>query len=168
MPRFDRFDARNKLVAERTADQVVTPALEWLGRVGRDRPFFAWVHFYDAHAPYTPPPPFSARFQKQPYDGEIAYVDRAVGKLVSKIEALGMLERTLVVAIGDHGESLGEHGEEDHGVFLYDSVLHIPWIMRLPGRERGGNRGRRTGAGRGPDADRARRGRRGGRASPRR
>lgn len=136
--RFDRFDARNKLAADRTADQVVRPALEWLGRVRRERPFFAWVHFYDAHAPYTPPPPFSARFQKQPYDGEIAFVDSAVGRLVSKIEALGMLERTLIVAIADHGESLGEHGEEDHGVFLYDSVLHIPWIMRLPGRDRAG------------------------------
>jgi arylsulfatase A-like enzyme/tetratricopeptide (TPR) repeat protein len=135
--RFDRFDARNKLVAERTADQVVSPALEWLGRTRRERPFFAWVHFYDAHAPYTPPPS-NARLPKQPYDGEIAYVDSAVGKLVSKLEALGVLDRTLVVAIADHGESLGEHGEEDHGVFLYDSTLHIPWIMRLPGRDRAG------------------------------
>lgn len=136
--RFEGFDTGDKLKAERDAAQVVAPALGWLGRLRRERPFFAWVHFYDAHAPYTPPPPFNTRFQKRPYDGEIAYVDSAVGKLVAKLETMGVLDRTLIVAIADHGESLGEHGEEDHGVFLYDSVLHIPWIMRFPGRARAG------------------------------
>jgi choline-sulfatase len=136
--RFDRFDAGDKLKAERPAAQVVAPALDWLGRLGRDRPFFAWVHLYDAHAPYAPPPPYNTRFAGQPYDGEIAYVDSAVGRLIAKLEAIGALERTIVVAIGDHGESLGDHGEEDHGLFLYDSVLRIPWIMRLPDRVRAG------------------------------
>jgi len=136
--RFNRFEAGNKQKAERTAGQVVAPALDWLGRVRRDRPFFAWVHFYDAHAPYTPPAPYNIRFAKQPYDGEIAYVDSAVGRLIAKLETMGVLDQTLVVAIADHGESLGEHGEEDHGLFLYDSVLRVPWIMRLPGRSRAG------------------------------
>jgi choline-sulfatase len=136
--RFDRFEAGDKLKAERPAAQVVAPALDWLGRIRRDRPFFAWVHLYDAHAPYAPPAPYNTRFAKQPYDGEIACVDSAVGRLIAKLEATGALERTVVVAIGDHGESLGEHGEEDHGVFLYDAVLRIPWIMRLPDRARAG------------------------------
>ncbi|HEY3382775.1 MAG TPA: sulfatase-like hydrolase/transferase [Vicinamibacterales bacterium] len=136
--RFDRFVAGDKLKAERTADQVVGPALGWLSRIRRNQPFFAWVHLYDAHAPYAPPAPFNVRFKDRPYDGEIAYVDSAVGRLITRLEAMNVLEQTIVVAVADHGESLGEHGEEDHGFFLYDSVLRIPWIMRMPGRERAG------------------------------
>ena len=136
---FERFEAGDKLKAERTADQVLRPALAWLSRVPANAPFFAWVHFYDAHAPYTPPEPYRSTFRTHPYDGEIAYVDAAVGKLRAKLEERGLLEKTMIVAIGDHGESLGEHGEAEHGEFLYDSVLHIPWIVRLPAHERAGS-----------------------------
>jgi len=135
---FDRFEAGDKLKAERTAGQVLQPALAWLSTLPADKPFFAWVHLYDAHAPYTPPEPYRTRFRSQPYDGEIAYVDSAVGRLVAMLERKGVLDRTLIVAIGDHGESLGEHGEQEHGLFLYDSVLHIPFIARLPARAHAG------------------------------
>lgn len=131
--RFEKFEVGDKLAAERRADEVVAPALGWLSRVDMSRPFFVWVHLYDAHAPYNPPAPFSQKFAGSLYDGEIAYVDSAVGKLVVALERRGLLDRTLVVAVGDHGESLGEHGEEDHGLFLYDAVLRVPWIARLPG-----------------------------------
>jgi choline-sulfatase len=135
---FDRFAPGDKLQVERPASAVVKPALAWLDAVPADQPFFAWVHLYDAHTPYTPPPPFDVKFRSHPYDGEIAAVDQAIGRLLAALERRGRLDDTLIVAIGDHGESLGEHGEEDHGVFLYDAVLHIPWIMRLPSRERAG------------------------------
>src|SRR5262249_51559290 len=102
------------------------------------RPFFGWVHLYDAHAPYEPPAPFAARFKGSPYDGEIAYVDACIGRLIAALERTGRLDRTLVAVVADHGESLGEHGEQEHGMFLYDSVLRIPWIMRLPGRAHAG------------------------------
>jgi arylsulfatase A-like enzyme/Tfp pilus assembly protein PilF len=134
--RFERFAVGDKLQVERPGSAVVKPALAWLAGLPAGQPFFAWIHFYDAHAPYTPPPPFNVTFRRHPYDGEIAAVDRAVGTLIAMLERKGILDQTLVVAIGDHGESLGEHGEEDHGIFLYDAVLHIPWLMRLPGRER--------------------------------
>ncbi len=136
--RFDRFEAGDKLKAERTAGQVLQPALAWLSALPADQPFFAWVHLYDAHAPYSPPEPYRTRFRSHPYDGEVAYVDSAVGRLLAVLERKGVLDRTLIVAIGDHGESLGEHGEQEHGVFLYDSVLRIPLIMRLPARAHAG------------------------------
>jgi arylsulfatase A-like enzyme/tetratricopeptide (TPR) repeat protein len=136
--RFDRFEAGDKLKAERNAGQVTAPALAWLARLRPNQPFFAWVHLYDAHTPYSAPPPFGTRFRQRPYDGEVAYVDSEIAKLLARLEAMGALEHTMVVAIADHGESLGEHGEEDHGLFLYDAVLRIPWVMRLPGRQRAG------------------------------
>lgn len=136
--RFDRFESGDKLKAERIAGQVISPALAWLDRLRPNQPFFAWVHLYDAHTPYSAPPPFGARFSQRPYDGEVAYVDSEIAKLLARLETMGALENTLVVAIADHGESLGDHGEEDHGLFLYDSVLRIPWIMRFPGRQRAG------------------------------
>jgi choline-sulfatase len=129
---FARFETGDKLKVERTAGEVLKPALAWLSRQRPGRPFFAWVHFYDAHAPYTPPAPYKTRFRARPYDGEIAYVDASVGKLVAALRNKGLLENTMIVAIGDHGEGLGEHGEQEHGIFLYDSTLHVPWIIRLP------------------------------------
>ena len=136
---FSSFDPRAKLNTERPASDVVARAMAWLETVQREEPFFAWLHLYDAHAPYNPPLPFDVAFRGSPYDGEIAGVDRAIGAILTLLESQQRLDRTLVVAIGDHGESLGEHGEDTHGVFLYDAVLRIPWVMRMPGK---------TGAGR--------------------
>jgi choline-sulfatase len=131
--RFDRFDASMKLQAQRLGGAVVEAAAAWLGR-SNGQPFFSWVHLYDAHAPYTPPAPFAARFRARPYDGEIAYVDSCVQRLVSLLEQQGALDRTLVVVIADHGEGLGDHDEGEHGLFLYEPVLRVPWIVRLPDR----------------------------------
>jgi choline-sulfatase len=133
---FAQFSAGMKLQAQRPAGEVTDAALEWLKTGGQ--PFFAWVHLYDAHTPYEPPPPFRARFQASPYDGEIAYVDSAIARLVAALEQSGQLDRTLIAVVSDHGEGLGEHGEAEHGLFLYESVLHVPWIMRLPGRDAAG------------------------------
>lgn len=118
--------------AERQAGGVVDDALAWLASVPGDRRFFGWVHLYDPHAGYRPPPPFS-----QDYDGEIAFVDQQVGRLVEALRARGALDDTLIVVIADHGESLGEHGEDEHGVFLYDAVLRVPFIAAGPGARRG-------------------------------
>ena len=135
---FRGFDPRARLNAERPAAAVVERTIAWLKSLPPGQPFFAWVHLYDAHSPYTPPPPFDQVFKDRPYDGEIANVDRAIGSVIAALEERGQLERTVIVAIGDHGEGLGEHGEDAHGVFLYDSVLRIPWVMRFPGMERAG------------------------------
>ena len=131
--RFDRFDASMKLQAQRPGDAVVDAAVRWLHQSSA-QPFFAWVHLYDAHAPYTPPAPLASRFRTRPYDGEIAYVDRCIQRVLSVLEQQNTLDRTVVTVIADHGEGLGDHGEGEHGLFLYEPVLHIPWIVRLPGR----------------------------------
>jgi arylsulfatase A-like enzyme/Tfp pilus assembly protein PilF len=142
---FDHFDAtfagfrpELKQQAQRIAEDVVSPAVSWIESAPAGAPFFAWVHLYDAHLPYAAPAPYRARFAARPYDGEIAYVDAQVARLADALRKAGALDRTIVVAIADHGESLGEHGEEDHGMFLYEGVLRIPWIVRLPKGERAG------------------------------
>ncbi len=116
---------------ERRAEAVTERALAWLETA--PRPFFLWVHYYDPHARYQPPPPFAERFAARPYDGEIAYVDAQLGRLLAGMRGAGALANTLVVATSDHGESLGEHDEIDHGYALYDSVLSVPFLMRGPG-----------------------------------
>jgi len=116
---------------ERRAAVVTDRALAWLNQNGRNR-FFLWVHYYDPHAPYDPPEPFRHEYSKDPYSGEIAYMDEQVGRLLEGLDQLGLVSRTLVVAIGDHGESLGEHGELTHGVFLYESTTRVPLIIAGP------------------------------------
>jgi arylsulfatase A-like enzyme/Flp pilus assembly protein TadD len=117
---------------ERRAGEVVDRALAWL-RKPRARPFLAWVHLFDPHAPYEAPAPWKARFAKTPYDGEVAYADAEVGRLVAWLDSAGLRERTLVVATSDHGEGLGEHGEDEHMFFVYDSTLRVPLVFSWPG-----------------------------------
>ena len=143
---FDVFDAafasfRHEIKGQvqRPAKEVVDPALAFIAAAPANAPFFAWVHLYDPHTPYDPPPPYNAKFAKRPYDGEIAYADAQLGRLVSALRASGVLDRTIVAVIADHGEALGDHGEEDHGIFLYEAVTRVPWIMRLPAGERAGS-----------------------------
>ena len=120
------------LEAERRGDLVVDRALSWLG--GSDaRPFFAWVHLYDAHAPYVAPEPLRSRYASSPYDGEIAFVDQQVQRLLTALEQSGQRERTIVVVTGDHGEALGEHGELTHGLLLYEPSLRVPFLIDAPG-----------------------------------
>ena len=116
---------------ERRAAVVTDRAIEWLKQNGQRR-FFLWAHYYDPHAPYNPPEPYQHTYAKELYSGEIAYMDEQVGRLFDWIDQAGLSTRTLIVAIGDHGESLGEHGEMTHGVFLYDSTTHVPLIIAGP------------------------------------
>ncbi len=133
---FDNFDlSKYRSVSlssvERRGDEVATQAIQWLDTVGSSR-FFAWVHFYDAHSPYDPPEPYKSRYSDRPYAGEIAFVDSQVGRLLAWLDGHQRLEKTIVVIIGDHGESLGDHGEGTHGFFVYESVLHVPLLIRTP------------------------------------
>jgi len=116
---------------ERRAGEVTDAALRWLA--GARAPFFLFVHYYDPHAEYQPPPPFAERFARRPYEGEVAYVDAELGRLFEALRARGQLERTLVAVTSDHGESLGEHGERTHGYTLYDASLAVPLLLRGPG-----------------------------------
>jgi arylsulfatase A-like enzyme len=115
----------------RPADAVVNDALQWI-EAHDDKPFFAWVHLYDAHRPYEPPEPFRSQYD-DPYLAEIAFADSQIARLLATLEDRKVLDRTIVVAVGDHGESLGEHGERDHGIFVYESSMQVPLIVRVPG-----------------------------------
>jgi choline-sulfatase len=129
-----REGATGSLEAERRGDVVAARAIGWLRSLPDDgRPFFLWMHLYDPHAPYTPPPEWLARAHGQPYDGEVAFADAQLGALVDALRATGRGERTLTVVAGDHGESLGEHGEADHGMLLYEAALRVPLVMAGPG-----------------------------------
>ncbi len=126
-----------RLEAERPADRVIDAALAWLRRkpsAPSSSPFFLFVHLYDAHAPYAPPEPFRSTFAARPYDGEIAFADQQLGRLLDELATRGELDSTLIAVVADHGESLGEHGEETHGLLLYEPALHVPLLLRAPGR----------------------------------
>jgi len=128
--------------AERRAEQVLAPAADWIERPSADLSaagrWFAWVHLYDPHEPYAPPEPYRSQYASEPYDGEIAYADAALGKFIGRLRSAGALTNTLVVVASDHGESLGEHGERTHGLFAYDSTLRVPLVMWARGRIRPG------------------------------
>jgi arylsulfatase A-like enzyme/Flp pilus assembly protein TadD len=118
-------------VAERSADRTVAAVESWLAEAP-DR-FFVFVHFYDPHSEYAPPPPFDARFRARPYDGEIAFVDAQLGRLLAAIDARFPDGATLVAVTSDHGESLGEHGEPTHSYGIYDATQHVPLLLAGPG-----------------------------------
>ncbi len=146
-PGFDTYDGRfddvgsgaEFLLPERPAPVVVDRAVRWIQQ--RDGRWFAWVHLYDPHAPYRPPPPFDREYAAQPYYGEVAAADQALGPLLGAARASP--RSTLVVLTGDHGESLGEHGELTHGLFAYESTLRVPLIIAAVGGSdgSGGSRG---------------------------
>jgi len=118
---------------ERRGMDVVQHAEKWMNAHPAG-PHFVWVHLYDPHDPYEPPPPYSQTYKDRLYDGEIAYADSALGNFVAYLKKLGRYENSVIVVVGDHGEGLGEHHEDTHGIFLYDSTTHVPLIMKLPGR----------------------------------
>jgi arylsulfatase A-like enzyme/cytochrome c-type biogenesis protein CcmH/NrfG len=113
---------------ERGAAEITDAAVRWLAGRGAE-PFFLWVHYFDPHAPYLPPEPFRSRHGEAPYDGEVAYMDQELGRLLEALRRLPPGLTPLVAAAGDHGESLGEHGEETHGLFLYEATLRVPLIL---------------------------------------
>jgi arylsulfatase A-like enzyme/Tfp pilus assembly protein PilF len=115
----------------RPGSEVADRAIEWLTPRARQR-FFAWLHFYDPHAPYAPPEPYKTQYANRPYLGEVAFMDAQIGRVLQWLHDQGLDDRTIVVAMGDHGESLGEHGEGSHGFFVYDSTMHVPLMIRTP------------------------------------
>jgi arylsulfatase A-like enzyme len=124
---------------ENRGGEVADRALAWVSK-HQQGPFFVWVHLFDAHDPYDPPEPYKTRYAKAPYDGEIAYVDSVMGKFFARLKASGLYDSALIAVTADHGESLGAHGEDTHGVFLYDETIHVPLIIKLPGERDAGTR----------------------------
>ncbi len=132
---FDRFDAYrevNRDEIQRNAEETEAEVEKWLP-ANKDKRFFCWVHFYDPHEPYDPPEPYASTYASNRYDGEIAYMDRSVGKLLAKLEDLKLADRTLVIVTGDHGEGLGEHDETTHAMLLYSTTLRVPLLIKVPG-----------------------------------
>ncbi len=139
---FDTYDdeipkgeaATGSPEADRRGDVVVARAIAWLRSLPEDgRPFFLWMHLYDPHAPYAPPAEWLARADGKAYDGEVAFADAQLGALLDALRATGRRKRTLVVVVGDHGESLGEHGEATHGMLLYEAALRVPLVLAAAG-----------------------------------
>jgi arylsulfatase A-like enzyme/Flp pilus assembly protein TadD len=133
---YDNFPAKTESKerwgrVERRGMTVVEHAEAWFEK-HRTGPHFVWVHLYDPHDPYEPPPPFSEKYKDHLYDGEIAYADSALAHWIAFLKKAGVYDNAIIVVTGDHGEGLGEHGEETHGLFLYDSTLHIPLILKMP------------------------------------
>lgn len=122
-------------IAERPGNITVDHAIHWLDteKSPPNKPFFLWVHLFDAHQPYNPPAPFNTEYRGRPYDGEIAFDDQQVGRLLAAVRQKSPDDKTLVIILSDHGQSLGDHGEYEHGIFLYDSTVRIAWIMAGPG-----------------------------------
>jgi arylsulfatase A-like enzyme len=121
---------------ERRGGEVVERALAWLNKQQSSKqqhaPFFIWIHLFDPHDPYDPPEPYKTRYAKEPYDGEIAYVDSVMGNFFKQLKASGLYDGALIALTSDHGESLGAHGEDTHGIFLYDETIHVPLVIKLP------------------------------------
>jgi choline-sulfatase len=133
---YDNFPAKANTKerwgrVERRGMEVVEHAEAWFEK-HRTGPHFVWVHLFDPHDPYEPPPPFSEKYKGHLYDGEIAYADSAVAHWIAFLKKAGVYDNAIIVVTGDHGEGLGEHGEETHGLFLYDSTLHIPLLLKMP------------------------------------
>src|SRR3954469_10205540 len=129
---FNRLAETNLDSMERPGNEVMDQALGWL-RTHAAKPFFLWVHLYDPHAPYNPPAPFNATYKDTPYDGEIAFADQQVGRLLGFLRSHNLYSGTTILLSGDHGESLGEHGEKTHGFFIYDADVHVPLIFKSAG-----------------------------------
>jgi arylsulfatase A-like enzyme/Tfp pilus assembly protein PilF len=144
-PGFDLYDDKMTRAGapgepaerERPADAVVKSALDWIG--AQQGKWFAWVHVYDPHEPYQPPGEFATRFAADPYLGEVSWTDAALGPLFDRLRTL--TRPTLVVVTGDHGESLGEHGERTHSLFAYEPTLHVPLLIAEVAKETKDSRG---------------------------
>ncbi len=131
---FSRLDETNLDAMERPGNVVADKALAWLSQNYR-KPFFLWIHLYDPHYPYRPPAPYSELYKTQPYDGEIAFADTQVGRVLAFLKQKNLYDNTFIIVAGDHGEGLGEHGEKTHGFFIYNPTLHVPLILKLPAGE---------------------------------
>jgi arylsulfatase A-like enzyme len=128
----DDFLTPDFFVKERKAEDVFNSVAEWLGKNYGEK-HFIWVHYFDPHDPYKPPPPFDTKYKTRPYEGEIVYTDVYVGKLIDLLKTKGIYDNTIVIIVGDHGEDLFDHREPTHGIFLYDSTIKVPLIFHGPG-----------------------------------
>ncbi|MGA8300211.1 MAG: sulfatase-like hydrolase/transferase [Terriglobales bacterium] len=124
---------------ERRGSVVLAHALAWMNKHPKG-PFFIWIHLYDAHDPYNPPEPYKSRYTSAPYDGGVAYEDAVVGKLLQQLKSRGLFDGAVIAVMADHGESLGDHGEDTHGIFLYDETIRVPLLIKLPHANAGGKR----------------------------
>jgi arylsulfatase A-like enzyme/Flp pilus assembly protein TadD len=129
---FNRLQESNLEEMERPGNVVADVTLDWLAQNYKTN-FFLWMHLYDPHFPYRPPAPYSDEYKDRLYDGEIAFADAQVGRLIAFLKAKDLYRNTIIVLTGDHGESLGEHDEKTHGFFIYNATLHVPVLIRLPG-----------------------------------
>jgi arylsulfatase A-like enzyme len=139
---FDHYDdnitadAGNLLVSQRRAEQTNEPLFDWLD-THSDNKFFLFLHYYDPHWEYDPPEPFKSAYADDPYAGEIAYVDHCIGQVVETLKERGVYDSTLIVITADHGEMRGDHGEDTHDYFIYQSAIKVPLIVKVPGGEKG-------------------------------
>lgn len=146
---FDSYDdtiekppgSQSASEAQRSGGATAARALALLDRAA-GRPFFLFLHLYEPHTPYAPPEPFKSRYPLA-YDGEIAAADAIVGSVLAELKKRNLYDRSIVVLLSDHGEGLGEHGEDEHGILLYREALQVPLLLKLPRSERGGARDRR-------------------------
>ena len=129
------FFEKDPALVERRAKESVDHAITWLERTRR-RPFFLWLHLYDPHSPYSPPEPFRAQYKGRLYDGEVAYADHELGRLLACLKGRGLYDGALILLLSDHGESLGEHGEQEHGFFVYNSTTRVPLVVKTPAGSR--------------------------------
>jgi len=131
-----QFETRNPGNVQRRADETIERLLAWFesraSGGGPARPFFVWLHLFDPHSDYNPPEPFRSQYAGRLYDGEVAYTDSQLARLFSYLQKAGSYDRTLIVLLSDHGEALGEHGEDEHGFFIYNSTVRVPMIFKLP------------------------------------
>ncbi len=128
---------------QRSGAETIAKAREWLERIrseGGTPRYFLFLHLYEPHSPYVPPEPFKTRYSSQPYDGEIASVDSQIGSFLRWLKETGQYDRSLILLTSDHGEGLGDHGEREHGVFVYNEDIHVPMMIKLPGGVRAGDR----------------------------
>ena len=123
-------------ISERKGGEASRFALKWLDQ-HKDEKFFLFLHYFDPHSGYEPPEPFATEFSDSPYAGEIAYTDDCIGLVIKKLKDLGLYDSSLIIITGDHGEMLGEHGENTHMYFIYQSAIKVPLIFKLPGRGKG-------------------------------
>lgn len=125
------FEKKDIGLVDRRAGESVAHAIAWLKKTPR-RPFLLWLHLYDPHSPYDPPEPYRSEYRSHLYDGEIAYADHELGNLMAWLKQNHLYDSSLIVALSDHGESLGEHGEDEHGFFVYNATVHVPLIVKPP------------------------------------
>ena len=131
----DRFEKPDD--SERKAEETTRHAISWLEKNKNNR-FFLFLHYYDPHDVYEPPEPFATQYKDNLYAGEIAYTDYYIGKVIDKLKQMDLYNSSLIIITGDHGEMLGEHDEETHMFFIYQSALHVPLVIKLPGATKGG------------------------------